>query len=115
MDLSSVLSDVAVTLPNYRFTSLYPQALNFVNAVRAYGSSLQAALKKSDAGALALLQQTAQQQLLRDGSQILDWQVQQAQADLNALNEALNLAQQKYDANNSQPSGQCWEAIPGTN
>ena len=103
VDLSSVLSDVAVALPNYRFTALYPQALDFVNAVRAYGSSLQAALEKSDAGALVLLQQTARRQLLRDGSQILDWQVQQAQADLEALNEALNLAQQKYDANNSQP------------
>ena len=80
VDLSSVLSDLAVALPNYRFTSLYPQALDFVNAVRAYGASLQAALEKSDAGALALLQQTTQQQLLSDGSQILDWQVQQAQA-----------------------------------
>ena len=49
VDLSSVLSDVAVALPNYRFTALYPQALDFVNAVRAYGSSLQAALEKSDA------------------------------------------------------------------
>ena len=58
VDLSSVLSDVAAALPNYRFTSLYPQALDFVNAVRAYGASLQAALEKSDAGALALLQQT---------------------------------------------------------
>ena len=64
VDLSSVLSDLAAALPNYRFTSLYPQALDFVNAVRAYGASLQAALEKSDAGALTLLQQTTQQQLL---------------------------------------------------
>ncbi|MGH7734118.1 MAG: hypothetical protein ACREOE_10575, partial [Gemmatimonadales bacterium] len=40
VDLSSVLSDMAVALPNYRFTALYPQALDFVNAVRAYGASL---------------------------------------------------------------------------
>jgi hypothetical protein len=39
VDLSSVLSDLAAPLPNYRFTSLYPQALDFVNAVRAYGAS----------------------------------------------------------------------------
>ena len=45
-----MLSDLAASLPNYRFTSLYPQALDFVNAVRAYGSSLQAALEKTDAG-----------------------------------------------------------------
>ena len=114
MDLSSVLSPAATTLPNYRFTSIYPQALDFVNAVRAYGASLQAALEKSDAGALALLQQTTQQQLLSDGSDILDWQIQQAQANLQSLNEALNLAQQKYDFNNSQDLANPWEATGTT-
>jgi hypothetical protein len=103
VDLSSVLSDLAAPLPNYRFTSLYPQALDFVNAVRAYGSSLQAALEKIDGGALALLQQTTQQQLLSDGSDILDWQIQQAQSNIDALGQALALAQKKYDFNNSQP------------
>ena len=114
VDLSSVLSPAATTLPNYRFTSIYPQALDFVNAVRAYGASLQAALEKSDAGALALLQQTTQQQLLSDGSDILDWQIQQAQANLESLNEALNLAQQKYDFNNSQDLANPWEATGTT-
>jgi hypothetical protein len=103
VDLSSVLSDLAAPLPNYRFTSLYPQALDFVNAVRAYGASLQAALEKSDAGALALLQQTTQQQLLNDGSDVLDWQVQQAQSNIDALTQTLALAQQKYTFNSTQP------------
>ena len=102
VDLSSVLSDLGASLPNYRFTSLYPQALDFVNAVRAYGASLQAALEKTDAGALALLQQTTQQQLLSDGNQILDWQVQQAQSNIDALNQTLALAQQKYNFNSTQ-------------
>ena len=35
--------------PVYRFTALYPQALDFVNAVRAYGSALLTAIEKSDA------------------------------------------------------------------
>jgi hypothetical protein len=102
VDLSSVLSDMAAALPNYRFTSLYPQALDFVNAVRAYGASMQAALEKSDAGALALLQQTTQQQLLADGSQVLGWQVQQAQSNIDNLNEALALAEQKFTFNTTQ-------------
>ena len=102
VDLSSVLSDTAVALPNYRFTALYPQALDFVNAVRAYGTSLQAALEKNDAGALSLLQQTLQQQLLSDGDQVLEWQVEQAQSNLDALGQALALAVQKYNFNNSQ-------------
>jgi fibronectin type 3 domain-containing protein len=111
VDLSSVLSDTAAALPNYRFTALYPQALDFVNAVRAYGSSLQAALEKSDAGALTLLGQTLQQQLLSDGSQILDWQVQQAQNNLDAVQQTLNLAQQKLTFNTSQDFANAGEAI----
>jgi len=111
VDLSSVLSDVAGALPNYRFTSLYPQALDFVNAVRAYGASLQSALTANDAGTLALLQQTTQQQLLSDGSQILDWQIQQATDAIDAANQTLALAQQKYNFNTSQSFMNAGEGI----
>jgi hypothetical protein len=89
LDLSSVLSNLGASLPNYRFASLYPFALDFVNAVRAYASSFQAALEKIDAGTLAMLQQTTQKQLLTDGSNILDWQVQTAQSNLDALAAAV--------------------------
>jgi hypothetical protein len=102
VDLSSVLTDLGVALPNYRFTVLYAQALDFVNAVRAYGSALQAALEKTDAGALAILQQTLQQQLLADGDDVSQWQVDQAQKNLDSLQEALNLAQQRSNFNHSQ-------------
>jgi hypothetical protein len=97
VDLSSALSDLGAPLPHYRFNSLYPQALDFVNAVRAYGSALQAALERTDASALALLQQTTQQQLLTDGSQILDWQVELAQNRIDNLDQSLVLAQQRCD------------------
>ena len=97
VDLSSVLSDVAAPLPNYRFTSLYPQALDFVNAVRAYGASLQAALEKADAGALALLQSSTQQQLLTDADQIFQSRADQAQNAIDALNQGLAVLQSTYD------------------
>lgn len=97
VDLSSVLSDIAAPLPNYRFTSLYPQALDFVNAVRAYGASLQAALEKADAGALALLQSSTQQQLLTDADQIFQSRVDQAQNTIDALNQGLAVLQSTYD------------------
>ncbi len=102
VDLSSVLANLGAPLPNYRFTALYPVALDFVNAVRAYGAALQAALEKSDANSLALLQQTLQQQLLTDSNQIFDWQVQQAQSNISAIQQTIALAQQKYNFNNSQ-------------
>ena len=73
-------------LPNYRFTALYPQALDFVNAVRAYGALLLSAFEKSDADQLAVLAATNQQQLLQDGDQILEWQVEQAQNAIDVLN-----------------------------
>ena len=44
---TSVLSDVSAQLPNYRYTALYTQALDFVNAVRAYGTSLLGAIEKA--------------------------------------------------------------------
>jgi hypothetical protein len=117
VDLSSVLSNIFVPLPNYRFTALYPVALDFVNAVRSYGSALQSALEKIDAGALSLLQQTTQQQLLADGSQIFEWQVQQAQANIDATQQVYNLAQQKYAFNTSQSfmnAGETVDAAIGT-
>jgi hypothetical protein len=97
VDIGSVLSDVLAPLPNYRFTALYPQTLDFVNAVRAYGSSLQAALEKSDADSLALMLATNQQQLLSDADQIFDWQVQQAQGAIDALEETRSIADTRYN------------------
>jgi hypothetical protein len=113
VDLSSVLANIGASVPNYRFTALYPQAMDFVNAVRAYGSALQGALEKIDAGALALLQQGLQRQLLADGADILNWQVQQAQDNLAALQAALALAQQRYNFNNGQAFANAAE-ITGT-
>jgi Tc toxin complex TcA C-terminal TcB-binding domain/Neuraminidase-like domain/Salmonella virulence plasmid 28.1kDa A protein len=114
VDLASVLNNLGASLPNYRFTTLYPYALDFVNAVRAYGASLQAALAQVDAGALALLQQTTQQQLLSDGSDVLDWQVQQAQSNIDALNETLALATQKQIFNSGQDTNAAeWTGMAG--
>jgi hypothetical protein len=96
VDIGSVLSDVLAPLPNYRFTALYPQTLDFVNAVRAYGAALQAALEKSDADSLALMVATNQQQLLGDADQIFDWQVQQAQSAIDALEETRSIADTRY-------------------
>lgn len=101
-DIGSVLSDVGVTLPNYRYTTLYPLALDFVNAVRAYGSSLIGALEKSDGAALASLQQTVAQELQRDTDQIFQWQIDKAQHDIEAQTHALEQAQAKFDFNHTQ-------------
>jgi hypothetical protein len=97
VDIGSVLADLTVALPNYRFTALYPQALDFVNAVRAYGALLLSALEKSDADQLAVMTATNQKQLLSDADQIFDWQVQQAQSAQNALQNTRDIADEKYN------------------
>ncbi len=111
VDLSSVLADVSAALPSYRFTSLYTTATDFLNAVRAYGSSLQAALEKQDSQALTLLQQTLQQQLLNDGAEVLDWQVQTATNSIDAATQSFNLAKQKHDYYSSQSWPNAGEAV----
>ena len=102
IDIGSVLSDVTAPLSNYRFTALYTQALDFVNAVRAYGTSLLGALEKSDSAALAVLQQTIQQQLVSDTDQIFQWQIDKAQHDLDAIEKTIELQDSKYSFNHSQ-------------
>ncbi len=97
VDLGSVLSDLTAPLPNYRFTALYPQALDFVGAVRGYGAQLLAALEKRDAEALAALLATQALQVQQDMDQILEWKIAEAQKQIVSLNQALALAQAKYD------------------
>ncbi len=103
LDPGSVLKDVAASLPSYRYTALYTQALDFVNALRAYGASLIGALEKSDGAALATLQQTIQMDIQHDMDQIFQWQIDKVQHDLEALQQALAIAQSRYDFNHSQP------------
>lgn len=102
VDLSSVVANLGAPLPNYRYSALYAQANDFVGQVRAYGAALLSALEKQDANTLALLLQTQQLQLLNDGNDILQWQVQQANQTIAALQDGVQLAQQKLQFFSSQ-------------
>ena len=95
VDLASVLSGVSVDVPNYRFTALYRQALDFVDAVRQYGAALQEALEKADDTAVRTLQGTLQLQLLADTAQMLDLQRQRAEATRSAVDQAWATLEQK--------------------
>src|SRR5262249_43444566 len=105
VDLGSVIADVTALLPNYRFTFLYGQALDFVNAVRAYGALLLAALEKADAGQLATLTTTSQLQLLQFADQTLARQVDLAQNAIDVLNQSLILGQDKLTYAQSNAGG----------
>ena len=90
------MSDFQVaTLPNYRFTALYQQALDFVSDLRSYAALLQAALEKRDADDLANLLAGAQRDLLNASEQVYDWQIGQAQNAIDGLNQDRTLTTQK--------------------
>jgi hypothetical protein len=114
VDIGSVLADLAVSLPTYRFTALYPLAADFVGAVRAYGALLLSALEKSDGDQLSLLTATNQQELLKAGDQIIQWQVEQAQNKIDDLNHSLALAQQKHTFNTTQSFMNAGEIVEAT-
>lgn len=102
VDIGSVLSDISAPLPNYRFTALYPVAMDFIDAVRGFGAQLLSALEKSDASALALLQATTQRQLMEDANQIYASKIDQAQAAIDATNQAIALQQSRLNFYNGQ-------------
>ena len=93
VDVASVLNDLLVTQPAYRFSSLYQVATDFVAGVREYGAALLAALASRTGEALAALSTGQQQRLLDAEAQIYELQVSQAEQLLEAANQGLELAQ----------------------
>ena len=56
LSLTSILNDVNIGLPNYRFQVLLQKANELCNDVKTLGSLVLSALEKKDAEYLALLQ-----------------------------------------------------------
>lgn len=99
IDLSSVLSDMEVPLPNYRFSVMLQKAAEFCGNVKALGAELLAALEKKDAEQLALLRSGQEVNLLKAMRQIKQYQLDDASTALEALNkyqEIVTTRQQYY-------------------
>jgi hypothetical protein len=111
VDLGSVLSDTQAPLPSYRFVSLYAQAQEFCSAVRDYGAKVLAAVERRDAEELATLLATQQQQLLAEADSIYDAKVNEAQRQIDALNQAFALAQAKFDDAHDHPFANAAEIV----
>src|SRR6185503_1797048 len=85
IDIASALSDINVTLPNYRFNIIQQKATELCNDVRALGGALLAALEKRDAEALALLRAAQEIKVANAVREVRQKQVDEAQAALEAL------------------------------
>lgn len=104
VDISSVLNDISnVNLPHYRFNYMLQKANEFCNDIKALGSGLLSALEKKDAEDLALLRSGLELTLLDSVKQMKESQLDEANANLDALNKSKEVTQARYDYYSSRP------------
>jgi hypothetical protein len=88
VDIDTVLEDVSGPVPVYRFAALLPKAQEVAAGVSQLGASLLAALEKGDGEALAQLRTGQELALLQLISDVKQRQVDEAQANVDALTAA---------------------------
>ncbi len=104
VDISSVLNDISnVNLPHYRFNYMLQKANEFCNDIKALGSGLLSALEKKDAEELALLRSGLEFTLLDSVKRMKESQLEEANANLEALNKSKEVTQSRYDYYSSRP------------
>jgi hypothetical protein len=82
--LEDALGAFEGVIPQYRFLYLLEKAKAFTANVQAFGGSLQAALERKDGEELTLIQVTQQQQILALTTKAKHWELDSAQANLEA-------------------------------
>jgi hypothetical protein len=82
--LEDALGAFEGVIPQHRFPYLLEKAKAFTANVQALGGSLQAALERKDGEELTLLQATQQQQILALTTKAKQWELDSAQANLEA-------------------------------
>jgi hypothetical protein len=93
LSLAELLSDIAVSLPNYRFTVMLQKANEVAAEVRNLGAELLSVLEKKDAEALATLRSGQELRLLQAVRDIRVRQVEEAKANVEALQKSHEMAQ----------------------
>ena len=84
ISLDDALGAFEGMIPLYRFPYLLQKAKEFTGTVQSFGSALQAALERKDGEELANLQATQQQQILALTTKAKEWELESAQANLEA-------------------------------
>ncbi|NUP06851.1 MAG: hypothetical protein HOW73_12435 [Polyangiaceae bacterium] len=97
LDLSSVLFDINVAAPPYRYGVLFGKAVELASSVASLGGSYLSALEKLDAESLSNLRQRheiAIQEVVRETRKA---QVREAKESLRSVERSLTLAQERLD------------------
>ncbi len=97
MSLGAVLSDISARLPNYRFAVMVQKTNELVAEVRNLGAALLSALEKGDAEALSTLRSGQEVRLLQAVRAVRAKQVDEANANIESLQRARDLAQARKD------------------
>lgn len=109
IDLSSVLNDLSVGTPPYRFRAVMQRAIEFCNEVRMLGEKLLNALEKKDAEALAQLRSQHEIELLKAVKEIKKKQIDDAVQTIGSLQKAKQLAEERKSYYEGRESTNTWE------
>ncbi len=104
-DLGSVLSELNVPVPHYRYSYMWDRAKDMASTVSDLGSALLDALEKKDAEALAVLQNTHEKQILDLTTSIMEKEVEVIDETIEALNISKESIQARWNRFNNLING----------
>ena len=96
LDIASVLSEMYVPLPLYRFSVIVQKASELCGEVKALGNALLAALEKKDAEQLSRLRSSHEIQMLKLVREIKVQQQKEAETNLEALRKTRESVSERY-------------------
>jgi peptidoglycan hydrolase-like protein with peptidoglycan-binding domain len=97
LDLSTVLSDVNVALPAYRFHVMVQKAHELCAEVKSLGAAMLPALEKRDAEALSALRSTHEIRLLEAVGEVKRAQIEEAERTLEGLQRSQEVISARRD------------------
>lgn len=96
-DLSSALSALTTSLPNYRFVYTVEKAKEFTEVVERFGKCFLEVLEKRDAEALEIIRSSAFVDLLESIRKVHELEIDVAQKNKETLDENKIMLEQKYN------------------
>ena len=97
LSIGDVLSDIFAPLPHYRFSVMLQKANEMAAEVRNLGAALLSTLEKRDAEALSTLRSGQELRLLQAVRDVRVRQINEAEANIAALEKSREMAQVRKD------------------
>jgi hypothetical protein len=109
IDLSSVLNEIAIGPPHYRFRVVIQKAIDFCTDVKILGEKLLSALEKKDVEYLALLRSEHEIDLLKAVKDVRKKQIDEAVETLGSLNKSKEISAERKKYYEGIPRMIGWE------